>query len=221
MTDLEFVVWGTDYLKSKGVQFTEDGFPIIKNEWLATDKPESMIPFSKKNHATSPSKTAIVFYSHDSLLYPRLFSIKSDINDLRKFHSVVSMDISVSFRMPFEVQIFNMLINFIYIAILGSNGIKIIPSLRCGEERTIPILMNFGHPSFWALGAVGCQKNPKDPYAESIFASKSIVLDVKSILSYGKLNKKNKAAIESLGIEIKEYDDFRRRSYGKEVRKNG
>lgn len=207
-----------EYLKENGVSFNEKGYPILKEEWLAKTKPSFIVPFNKRQYFRNEQDVSICFFSKDENLYPRLAKIFDEMQIYKRYHSVCMMDISVSPYMHREVQNFNLLLNMLFIAVLGVNQIKIIPSYRSGELETVEVLKEcIPEPEFWVMGAVGTQKAKNNDYFNLLFTHKCLMLNPKLILSYGKPSAKTTEQLKEFSIELITYRDFRDLSYSEEI----
>lgn len=206
------------YLKEKGIQFTEDGYPILKKEWYATTTPSKIVPFNKKQYFSGEKDISICFFYCDESLYPRLERVIEELEIYKNYHSVCMMDISVSPYMLDEVQKFNLLLNLLFIAVLGSEGIKIIPSFRSGNSETLNVIEEcIPEPLFWVMGIVGTQKSKKNLYFDLLFLEKLLRLTPHKILCYGKPAKSTYLDLKDANIELLMYRDFRDLSYSKEI----
>ncbi len=151
------------------------------------------------------------FFLPDEKIYPRIDHVFEEIEVLREYQSVCSLDLSVSKKMTRKLQNFNMLMNALYTAVLAYSGIKILPSLRCGDEKTIKLLYPYMKTSMWILGIHGCSKY-KDLawYDEYVFRSETIILRPQRLLLYGTPSKDEKSVLDDIGIPYRSYLDFRK-----------
>ena len=218
MDEIQIIEALTKYLLERGVEFSEDGFPIFQAQWIIEDLPDAIVPFSKRHYfKIDKKKVSICFFENDKLLYPRFNKLFKEIETLEQYHSVCMMDISVSPFMFDCVQETNLLINMLYSCVLATNGIKIIPSFRSGSFETIQILTrNIGQVDYWIMGAIGTQKVKKNVYLDYLFESKCLILMPKRILIYGKPSKSTISCLNEYGIKYSIYKDFRYLSYKKE-----
>ena len=215
MNEIQIVERFTTYLKEKGVEFTRDGFPIFKPEWIVTNKPTVVAPFNKRQYYKENKRDiSINFFSQDEYLYPRLERVFEEIQLFKEYHSVCMMDISISPLMLDEVQRMNLLLNMLYICVLAVNGIKIIPSFRTGDFDTLQLLMrSVGYSKYWIMGAVGTQRNRKNAFYDYLFMAKCLLIMPEHLLIYGKPNDSTILCLENYGIEHTQYKDFRTLSY--------
>lgn len=209
MKNIDFIVAEklTDKLKCRGVAFNDDGFPVFSMNSFADEEPSFICPWQHRNYYR-PLDTALSFFMPDNLIYPRFEKIADEVDEFGKFKSVISMDLSVSRNMPLEVQKFNMLMNALYTTYLASEGIKIIPSLRCGDEKTIDYLLPYKDAPLVALGLHGCKGMSFADYDEFIFRCEMIILQPRKLLLYGKPTKAEKEILDDIGIPYRVYPDF-------------
>ena len=204
------------YLKSKKVKF-KNNLPILKKEWMATSLPKRIVPFSKRNYVNDDkSNISICFFDKDSNIYPRLYKVMDEISIYKNYHSICMMDISISPLMDEPLQNFNLLLNLCFTSILGVNGIKIIPSTRCGNEHNLMLLKDATEGSdIWISGLIGTQKDKKNEYIDLLFIIKLNILPIKKLLLYGKPNIDTTNILDNNEIDYIIYDDFRRYSFNK------
>lgn len=198
----------TNKLKELGCKFNELGFPIINENQFSCDIPEYIAPYNHKNSYKYKEKTSICFYIDDKSLYPRIENIDLDINEYKNYSSILSLDISVSKNMPYNVQEYNMYQNSLYTAYLAYSGVKVIPSIRCGDENTIQFLSIYKNAPIIAFGIHGCKYTKLESYDELMFLNTINYLNPEKILFYGRLSKKEKEIVDDLNILYEEYDDF-------------
>ena len=219
MHEIELVESYTAYLKEKGVEFWENGFPKFKSNWIITTKPRVIAPFNKRHYYwQNKQDISICYFGKDEHLYPRLDKVFKEIEILKEYHSVCMMDISISPLMLDEVQRMNLLLNLLFICVVAVNGIKIIPSFRTGSFETLQLLVqSVGHSDYWAMGAVGTQQIRNDAFFDYLFKTKCMFIMPKHLLCYGQPNKQTIDCLEEYGIEYKPiYKDFRSLSYSSE-----
>ncbi len=208
--DLNLAIKLETWLKDHGCKFASDGFPLIPDDCYCEDEPEYIAPWHHRSYYPK-EKTSICFCMPDDLLYPRFAEIFQNIEELRKYHSVCWMDISVSKNMNRETQRFNMLMNALYAAVLAYSGIKVIPSIRCGDEATICFLEKYKSAPLMFLGIHGCSRaTDLAGYDEYITRCEFIILYPKRLLLYGKPQKKEIEVLDDIGFSYRIYDDFRK-----------
>lgn len=219
MHEIELVEHYSTYLKERGVEFYEDGFPKFKLEWFITDSPLVIAPFNKRQYYwQSKRDISICYFGKDEHIYPRLDKVFEEIEILKEYHSVCMMDVSISPLMLDEVQRMNLLLNLLFICLIAVNNIKIIPSFRTGNFETLKMLIrSVGFSKYWVMGTVGTQQIRSNAFYEYLFRTKCLLIMPNVLLSYGRPNSNTIQCLNDYGIECKTYKDFRALSYSKEV----
>ena len=214
-TDLEMACALIDYLKSQGVPFHQDGFPVNDQKWFLKIEPSEVLPFYQRSVCTDPSTTAICFNETDDHLYTRIRQVFQELPEYKRFLGVLPMDLSVSRFMIPEVQNFNLLLNALFLATLGVNGVKFASPVRFGSIHTIPYFSHYRGSFLWSIGCVGTKNNGKvsrryEEYNRSAFL---LLMDrPKKLLAYGKMHPEEKLNWESNGVPVSEYIDYNERS---------
>lgn len=212
--DLEMAIALINYLKSEGISFHPDGFPVNNPSWFLDTEPSEVIPFYHRSACSDPKKTAICFNECDGHLYSRVRHVFDDLPEYKRFLGVLAMDLSVSRFMVAEVQNFNLLLNALFLATLGVNGVKFASPARFGSLHTIPYFVHFRGSRLWSVGCVGTRNNGKESrrYEERNRKAFLLLMDrPKKLLAYGAMHKEEKADWESNGISVREYADFNER----------
>lgn len=217
MRNCDFYIANTliEYLQEKGVPFSSDGYPIPSEKWFLETEPEEILPFTHRGACFDQKTTAICFNEPDKCLYVRTQKIFEEIEIYKGFLGVMPMDISVSRFMPIQVQKFNLLLNDLFLAVLGASGIKFAAPMRFGSIETVPHFRRYSKSTLWSIGCVGTLQNgiKSRQYEEYVRRAFVLVAGVpKRILSYGKMHEKEKRDWEDLGSSIREYADYNERS---------
>ena len=208
LTDFIFLVDELVLLaRNFGVSFDSRGFPIFKREWFLEQVPDLLIPYSKRHtkFVHDPKRTALCHYSPDREIYPRLCCLTNDLPEYHCFLGVVMSDITVTLDMDREWQDFIMLANLLYAAILGANGVKIIPNLRIGDKVNIENLSCIPHKVIWAAGFLGCEK---DKPWDMQFIYSVVSVSASFILIFGKHDANAEDKLQVLNIPYKVYPDY-------------
>lgn len=137
----------------------EYDFPVIKEEHTI---PRKVIPFSKAMQEKKNFHQWVCFYE-DDFLFERIWNNPTRyINHLSKFEGVITADFSVYYDMPFSMQIWNIFRSRTLGAWLQSQGIKVIPNIRFGDDRTYDICCDgISKHSVISIGTLGCLKVKK------------------------------------------------------------
>ena len=213
--DIHMALALIEYLKGKGVRFSPDGNVIPDREWFLDTEPCEILPFYHRGACADPSRTAICFNEPDKSLYVRISKVFAEIEEYRRFLGVMPMDLSVSRFMPIEVQRFNLLLNDLFLAVLGVNGIKFAAPTRYGSLQTVSHFRRYGEASIWSVGCVGTRNNGKESRRYEEYTRRAFILSTgcpKRILAYGKMHREERSDWESLGASVREYVDYNERS---------
>lgn len=156
--------------------------------------PDDLVPFTDCGNEKDPEQKAVHFYQFDECFINCLESeakLTKKLNILKKFQSVITPDYSVYRDMPLAQQIFQIYKSRTKGNFLMQNGIKIIPNVRWGDERTYDFAFDgidkWGVVAIGVQGAYGIKDNSE--YFEKGFYKMLDVLEPETILCYGKLSK--------------------------------
>lgn len=131
-------------------------FPVIREEHSV---PRRLITFSKAMQEKMDFHQWVCFYE-DDFLFERVWNNPSRYVDrLSKFEGVITPDFSVYYDMPFAMQIWNIFRSRAIGAWLQSQGIKVAPNIRFGDERTFECCCDgISKHSVISIGTLGCLK---------------------------------------------------------------
>ncbi|MBR6123493.1 DUF4417 domain-containing protein [Candidatus Saccharibacteria bacterium] len=154
--------------------------------------PEKIIPFSLCKKETETENKSVHFYELDEKFVSCLESkakLDRKIDTLKKYQSVILPDFSVYRDMPLAMQIFQIFKSRAIGNYLNRKGIKIIPNVRWGDERTYEFA--FDGIDKWSVVAVGVQGAYRDKnsrfYFEKGFLKMLDVLAPETVICYGTL----------------------------------
>lgn len=204
-----------NYLSSKGVDFSKDGFPAFPSSWFLDEEPDEILPYPHRHVCRDPKRTAICFNSSDDELYVRLSRTMNDLPEYRNYLGVMPMDISVSHYMLGEVQRFNLLLNCLFLAVMGVNGIKFAAPVRFGSIETIPLFAHFRMAPILGVGSIGTRHNARrenEYEAHCRKALKLVLPKARLLLSYGEMRAEEAKEWRQLGINTRSYIDYQERS---------
>ena len=198
-----------NYLNENGVECDEKGWPIFKKEWFLTEIPDKVVPYNHRNdiRIVDKTKTIICHYCADKYIYPRISKVLKDIPEYKKFMGVIQSDVTITSNMDIELQETIMLLNSLYIAVLGVNGVKIVANTRCGNIITQNNLKCFPKGIIWASGFLGCAKSRNATEAYE-YIQKIINIQPSCLLIYGKHDKFVEELLDNSNIKHKHYIDF-------------
>jgi hypothetical protein len=193
-----------------GARRTEtDEFPIIEEWMVATEPPKEIIQWDRRQDVVNPNDTAICFYCHDYGFTPILGNPKAYVEKLKKYAVVVGVDASPYDNMPLVVQKSQIYLNLAITYYFATQGIKIIPNVRIGDNRTLSSLEAYPKHTLIAIGTNGFVKRLDNRY---IFADQVMrvidYLEPTGICVYGPAIDEifNYAALK--GIPIYQYDSY-------------
>ena len=199
------------YLNERHVKYNKQGFPILNKEWFLAEKPNLIVPYNHRNdkRIIDKSKTVLCHYCADKYIYPRINKILKDIPEYKKFMGVIQTDITVTSDMDIELQNAIMLLNCLYMAVLGVNGIKIVANTRCGSDITITNLKCVPKNVMWASGFLGCNKSKSIVEAYQ-YLQKIINIQPSCLLIYGKHDKLIELLLNNSNTNYQYYNDYHR-----------
>lgn len=136
-----------------GARRTEtDEFPIIEEWMVATDLPKEIIQWDRRQDIVDPSTTAMCFYCNDVGFTPILNNPKRYVEKLKQYQMVIGIDPSPYDNMPLVVQKSQIYLNLAITYYFATQGIKIIPNVRIGDDRTLSCLEAFPKHTLIAIG---------------------------------------------------------------------
>ena len=203
------------YLLGK-IEYSSDGWPILRKEWFLNEWPDLMITYSNRNNTlvVDRSRTVLCFFDKDSHIYPRFVNLFEELDTYRLFLGVVAPDITVTRDMDIEMQRAIMLTNQLFMAILAVNGIKVVLNTRCGIAKTTECFRNMPRRTMCASGFLGC-RNSRNLTEASLYVNKVLSLRPDKLMIYGKQDKKVNEQLDILGMDYRYYGDFHRLSTGR------
>lgn len=213
--DLSLAIQLHEYLSSKGVDFSRDGFPIFSADWFLDEEPDEILPYPHRRVCKDPRRTAICFNCSDDDLYVRISCAINDVHEYRSYLGLMPMDISVSHYMLSEAQKFNLLLNSLFLAVMGINGIKFAAPARFGSLETIPLFACYQKAPILSVGSIGTRHNAKRENDYEAYCRKALRLvlpQARLLLSYGEMRIEEANEWKSLGIKTRSYVDYQERS---------
>jgi hypothetical protein len=153
--------------------------------------PSELVSFSAIFSRKEQNLNSWVHFFIDDYKFERLWKKPlAYLERLRKYEGVISPDFSLYRDMPLVMQAWNTYRNRAMGYWLSQNGIRVIPNVRWGDERTYEFCFD-GLPkhSAVAVGTHGCVKNRKDRgYFTSGFLTMLERIHPTRIIVYGKNN---------------------------------
>ncbi len=197
------------YLIDGAMLTTLDNYPVIEKWMIATELPKEIIQWDRRRDIKDPSTTAMCFYCNDSEFNPILGNPKAYVNKLKKYACVIGVDPSPYDNMPLVVQKSQIYINIAISFYFGKQGIKIIPNVRFGDDRTATCLEAFPKHTLIAVGTNGFTHKMEN----RINFARQIDLIIKKlspsgIVVYGPASSEIFGLARLSGIPIYQYDSY-------------
>lgn len=193
-----------------GAERTEtDGFAKIEEWMVATEPPKEIIQWDRRRDIVNPIETAICFYCNDSGFQPILGNPRGYVEKLRKYELVVGLDASPYWNMPLWVQKSQIGLNIGITYFYGSQGIKVIPNIRLGDDRTLSSLEAYPKHTLIAIGTNGFTHKLEVRYKFSEQMMKVVdILEPCGICVYGPAHDEIFSYVRLKGIPIYQYDSY-------------
>ena len=189
----------------EGASFTKkEEYPILKENMISKCIPIDIMPFNKAiTYRGDLSKTFICFFEPDETFERVRRNPKKYLNFFKKTAGIIGFDFSVHSDMPVIKQKSQMNDNLSLTYFFGSNGIPIIPNIRCGIDELIPeYLETIPKHSIIAIGTHGFIKTIPEKCEWLCFLEKIIAeLEPEKIIVYGTMSGK-------IFDDVKENHDF-------------
>lgn len=186
-----------------------DEYPIIEEWMVATEPPKEIIQWDRRQDVIDPKITAMCFYCNDAGFTPILGNPKAYVEKLRQYAMVVGVDASPYDNMPIVVQRSQIYLNLAITYYFGTQGIKIIPNVRLGDNRTLSSLEAYPKHTLIAIGTHGFTKELENRY---VFAKqvKEIVnyLEPSGICVYGPTRNEIFEYVRQRKIPIYQFDSY-------------
>ncbi len=186
-----------------------DEFPVIERWMVAIKPPKEIIQWDRKRDVVDPKTTAISFYCNDYTFTQILNNPKAYVEKLKQYAMVIGIDASPYDNMPLVVQKSQIYLNLAITYYFASKGIKIIPNVRLGDNRTLTSLEAYPTHTLIAIGTNGFIKklNNRCVFAEQVMRVVDVLepsgiivyeYDIDEIFGYARLK----------GIPIYRYDSY-------------
>ncbi len=195
------------YLVEGAERTKPDGYPIIRKWMVATEPPKEVFQWDCRYEVVDPKITGMSFYCRDEKFTPILNNPRNYVEKLSKYACVIGLDASPYDNMPLVVQKSQIYTNLATTYFLGSQGLKVIPNVRLGNDKTIGMLDAIPRKCLIAVGTNGFTWNLEN---RKIFRDQmSIVVDTlrpTGIIVYGPAYDYVFQAAIDAGIPIYQYD---------------
>lgn len=83
-----------EYLRERGVEFTEEGYPVFTEDMLLKEMPEGVCPIGQTYYVKDRSKYLLVSFSNDENIYKKLISLQNDVDDYLQYKGFGGFDLS-------------------------------------------------------------------------------------------------------------------------------
>lgn len=143
------------YLIANARRTKTDEYPIIEEWMVATEPPEEIIQWDRRGDVVDNKNTAISFYCCDPGFQPVLNNPKNYVDKLKQYQCVIGLDASPYDNMPLVVQKSQIFLNLACTYYYGSQGIRVIPNVRLGDNRTLSSLEAYPKHTLIAIGTHG------------------------------------------------------------------
>ena len=175
------------YLVRTATYAGEEEFPAIKS---CNEIPNRIVPFSiaMKSHYND-FDCWVCFYELDYLFIRFWNNPNKYLNKLKKFRGIISCDFSLYANMPLVMQKFHIYMGRALANWLKDNGIKVIPNVRLGDERTYKFAFDGLYKGdVISIGTIGTTKRREERVLVVNAIKKTIeVLEPSDIVIYGSL----------------------------------
>ena len=176
----------------KGAHFTKtEEYPIIPREFISNRLPVKIMHFSKAiTYRGDLHDTFICFFSPDKSFERVRKNPKRYLSFFKRTAGIIGFDYSIHSDMPVIKQKAQMNDNLSLTYYYGSNGISVIPNLRCGIDDLLPeFLSALPKRSVVAVGTHGFIKTKHERYNWFCFLETIInEIEPKDVVVYGTLN---------------------------------
>lgn len=197
------------YLIAEARRTKTDEYPIIEAWMVPIVPPTDMFQWDRRYDVVYPSNAAMSFYCSDPGFQPILNNPKRYIEKLKKYQCIVGLDASPYENMPLVVQKSQIFLNLACTYYFGSMGVKVIPNVRIGDNRTMTSLEAYPHHTLIAIGTNGFTKlkENRKVFAEQV---KEIVdtLEPTGICVYGPASEEIFGYAKLKNIPIYQYDSY-------------
>ena len=184
-----------------------DGYPIIE-KWMVADKvPDEVYQWDCRYEVKNPKKTGMSFYCKDEGFTPILNNPHNYVEKLSKYQCVIGMDASPYDNMPLVVQKSQIYTNLAITYYFGSQGLKVIPNVRAGNDETLGMLDAIPRETLIAIGTNGFtwRKENRDIFRNQL----NIIVDELrplGIIVYGRVYDFIFDHVRELNVPIYQFD---------------
>lgn len=197
----------TSYLEGRGVNFDQNGFPLLEPSSFLQEWPSMLVPYERRRSKLIRREMSVIcFFCKDELIYPRLTRVLDELSEYRAFMGAVATDITVTADMDPEWQAAIMLLNQLFMAVLAVNGIKVVANSRSGSQDSAKYLRAIPAGASWAMGSLGCNRLSSE--WDFGCAAKMLSLRPSMVMVYGKRDEIMERQLMNMGLNIRRYSDY-------------
>ena len=152
------------YLVKDALFTKEEEYPILEDYMISKSVPADIMPFNKAiTYRGDLSRTFICFFEPDETFERVRRTPRRYLNFFKRTGGIIGFDFSVHSDMPIVKQKAQMNDNLSLTYYYGSQGIKVIPNIRCGIDELLPeYLQAIPKHSIIALGTHGFIKTNQE-----------------------------------------------------------
>ena len=143
------------YLIKGARRTTPDGYPIIEKWMVSKNVPKEVHQWDCRDEVANPKETGMSFYCRDEGFTPILNNPHNYVEKLSKYQCVIGMDASPYDNMPLVVQKSQIYTNLAITYYFGTQGLKVIPNVRVGNDETLGMLDAIPRETLIAIGTNG------------------------------------------------------------------
>lgn len=177
--------------------------------------PTNLVLFTEMRK-TANTDQWVHFYTDDRRFEVVWTHPKKYLSILQRFKGIISPDFSLFLDMPLSMQVWNVYRNHAIAHWFTTNGIKVIPNVRWGDERSYEFCFDGIVPGgIVAVGSHGCMRDSLDRlYFERGFSEMCKRLIPHTILVYGPISDSIFLPYIEDGINIVRYPSEMEKIYG-------
>ena len=164
------------YLVSGAYFSKSEEYPLIPSDFISQKVPKSIMPFNKAiNYHGDLSDTFICFYEPDETFERIRRTPRKYVSFFQKTAGIIGLDFSIHSDMPLVKQKSQINDNLSLTYFYGSQGIPVLPNLRCGSDELLPEFLSvIPSNSIVAIGTHGFIKTQPEKYEWYCFLEKVI-----------------------------------------------
>ncbi len=203
-----------EYLVNAGVEFMDNGYPVISENMILREMPEQVLPINHRYASKNRKKTLLVTFTNDEYVYKRLLSLDKEIPMYKEYLGFGGFDLSPRINWDIGLQKFNILLCRMADVYIALHGIKLLPNFRTGSLATFDVLNCYPKDSWYIVGTLGCS-NGHIELNRMYLRTKLIIANPEMLIYYGILKKEYEDVLDDYGVQYRVFPDYQRLSRGK------